>query len=143
MALAAALDDWVWVCRGARPKGDTTWKELLATARIADPDEWRNRVRGATEANDVQALKDLASPDSADKLPPSTLLPLGRALLEGGAVQEATALLRRAQRRHPDDFWINCDLAQAIDAGDGSGRWRESLPFFTAALALRPHDPGR
>jgi tetratricopeptide (TPR) repeat protein len=140
--LAAALDDWAWVCRGARPKGDTTWKDLLATARIADPDERRNQVRDAVEANDLEALKNLASSGNADNLPPATLVLVGRKLMAGGAVEEASAFLRRAQRRHPDDFWINVELAFSLDPGDDADRWPETLPFFTAAVALRPHDPG-
>jgi tetratricopeptide (TPR) repeat protein len=140
--LAAALDDWAWVCRGARPKSDTTWKDLLATARIADPDERRNRVRDAVEAKDLEALKNLASSGNADNLPPATLVLVGRMLMAGGAVEEASAFLRRAQRRRPDDFWINVELAFSLDPGDDADRWPDTLPFFTAAVALRPHDPG-
>src|SRR5262249_19882298 len=63
------------------------------------------------------------------------------------------ALLRRAQQRYPDDFWVNVDLAIALYAsvfptGEDRPAREEELPalheairFHTAALALRPQSP--
>jgi len=76
----AALDDWAIVCRKTRKKGDITWKELLARARAADPDDWRNKVRDALEQQDLKALKELASSQRAATLPPSTQVLLGNVL---------------------------------------------------------------
>ena len=47
----------------------------------------------------------------------------------------ATTLLRRAQEAHPDDFWINYDLARSLM---GLGQQNEAARFFTAAVAIRP-----
>ena len=50
-------------------------------------------------------------------------------------------MLRDAQFRHPEDFWLNHNLALTLietESGDAS----EALGFFRAALALRPESPG-
>ena len=49
--------------------------------------------------------------------------------------EAATSLLRKAQRAHPDDFWINYDLARSLM---GTGRPDEAARFYTAAVAIRP-----
>ena len=52
-----------------------------------------------------------------------------------GSKETATSLLRRAQRAHPDDFWINYDLARSLM---GAGQPDEAVRFFSAAVAIRP-----
>ena len=47
----------------------------------------------------------------------------------------AISLLRRTQRAHPDDFWINFDLAGSLMK---AGRPDEAARFYTAAVAIRP-----
>jgi tetratricopeptide (TPR) repeat protein len=139
--LAAALDDWAEVCRITRDKADTTWKDLLGLARAADPDELRNRLRDALEGRDVQALKRLAAAGGVAELPPSTLVLLANNLGQTDAVEEAVALLRQAQRRHPGDFWVNHDLAEWLSKL-GPGHQEEVVRYFTVAVALRPLSPG-
>jgi serine/threonine protein kinase/Flp pilus assembly protein TadD len=139
--LAAALDDWAAVCRVTRDKGEGTWKEMLALARAVDPDEIRNRLRDARERSDVQALKGLAVPGVADKLPPSTLVLLGWNLANAGAVEQAVAVLREGQRRHPANFWINHDLALWL-VMSRPAHLEEAVRYYTAAVALRPLSPG-
>ncbi len=139
--LAAALDDWAFVCRAHRDKGDTTWKELLALARAADPDELRNHLRDIRERTDVDALKKLAAPGIADKLPLSTLVLLGEGLARIGAWEQAVAVLREAQPRHPGNFWINHDLAFTLHKV-GPAHLEEAVRYYTAAVALRPSSPG-
>jgi tetratricopeptide (TPR) repeat protein len=139
LALAAALDDWALVCKHTRKSGDTTWKNLLAAARVADPDEWRNKVRDALEADPVdrKALMDLASSERAVDQPPSTLVRIAAALRSSGAVAEALAFLRTAQRRYPVDFWLNKKLAE-VCGEEGHGLKEEDVRFATAAWVLRP-----
>jgi tetratricopeptide (TPR) repeat protein/tRNA A-37 threonylcarbamoyl transferase component Bud32 len=139
--LAAALQDWALVCKKTRPSGDTGWKDLLALARAADPDEWRNRLRDALERGDQKTLKELAASAQGAGLPPAGLVLLGKTLVETNAPQEAEALLRKAQRQHPADFWINRELAYALTKLKPP-QWTEAIRFFTASLALRPHSPG-
>jgi serine/threonine protein kinase len=46
--LTAALDEWAYVRSLAR-KDDASWKRILAVARAADPDPWRNQLRDVLE----------------------------------------------------------------------------------------------
>jgi serine/threonine protein kinase/Flp pilus assembly protein TadD len=139
--LAAALDDWAMVCRTWQPQADTTWKELLAIARVADPDPFRNQLRDAWERRDGKALKDLAAAEKAADLPTATVLLLGDTLTNTGAIQAAVDLLRRAQRRQPADFWINHGLAYALTQMQPP-QLDEAIGYYRAALALGPESPG-
>jgi tetratricopeptide (TPR) repeat protein len=135
--LAAALDDWAMARRQIGRKSDTSWKDLLALARAADGDELRGRLREALAKGDQQALERLTSSASIADLPIPTVVALGRMLRMMDAVPRAEAVLREAQRRHPDDFWINLWLAGACEDMQPP-QWDESVRFYTAALAVRP-----
>ncbi|HEY7312281.1 MAG TPA: tetratricopeptide repeat protein [Gemmataceae bacterium] len=137
--LASALDDWAIIRRGLRPRDDATWKHLLQAARAADRDSWRTQLRGAVESKDRQALVDLASADQAAQLLPLTLNALVAALFEAGAVEQREALLRAAQRQHPDNFWTNYNLA-AFLLESQPVRTAEAISFLRAAVALRPQN---
>jgi tetratricopeptide (TPR) repeat protein/serine/threonine protein kinase len=138
--LVAALDDWADLRRKDTP-GHASWRHLSAVAAAADPDEQRNRLRTAWEHNDGQALEELAaSMDVADQ-PVVTLALLGRTLRQCGRVEPSVTLLRRAYQRHPNDFWINQDLAHSLMAL-GPARWQEAHAHCVAALTLRPTSPG-
>ena len=139
--LAAALDDWAFVCRLTREKEDATWKERLALARAADPDELRNRLREAREHTDVEALKKMAAPAVAAELPAATLVVLGEGLANVGAVEQAVAVLREGQRRHPGNFWINHELAYTLHNKLAPGHLEETVRYYTGAVALRPMSP--
>src|SRR5436190_396833 len=83
-------------------KDDQDWKRLLAAARAADPDPWRNRVREAWERGERKALSDLTKSAPFDRLHPCDVL-----LLEANLdTLQAVAVLREAQRRRPGDFWL-------------------------------------
>jgi Flp pilus assembly protein TadD len=58
-----------------------------------------------------------------------------------GHLQEATALLRRTQEQYPGDFWLNHTLAHYL-VSRGTPLWNEAIPFYTAAVALRPDSAG-
>ena len=118
--LVAALDDWMRIRRGMHEKDDSDWKRLLAAARAADPDPWRNRVREAWERGDRKALAELAGSAPLDRLHPCDVL-----LLEANLdTDRAVAVLREAQRRRPGDFWLNHALGMRL-------------------LAMRPRDSTR
>jgi tetratricopeptide (TPR) repeat protein len=138
--LAAALDDWALVRRRTR-KDEAAWKDLLALARAADPDDWRNQVRDALERGDAALLRRLGASERTAGLPPSTLVSLAEALRKNGAVERAAALLRQAQQQHPGDFWINHTLAETLTYLKAPP-WDDVIRFQTAALALRPGSPG-
>jgi serine/threonine protein kinase/tetratricopeptide (TPR) repeat protein len=134
--LAAALDHWAVVRRGIKGPEDTSWKHLLRVARAADPDAGRNRLRDALEQGNRQVLAEWAGSAVALDLAPATLEAFGQILLEIGTDEATVSFLRDAQQRHPDNFWINNMLADALRR---SGRpQEEQLRFYTVALALRP-----
>jgi serine/threonine protein kinase/Flp pilus assembly protein TadD len=145
--LATALDHWVKI-RASAPGGglkadDPFRKRLIAAARAADPDEWRNQVRDALARGDIEALRKLAASPKVGDLPVYTLSLLGNALDAAGAGEEAVRVLRQAQQNCPDDGEINFQLAWALEHRSGPRAHRdddEVLRFYTVARALRPRN---
>jgi probable HAF family extracellular repeat protein len=135
--LIAALDDWMRIRRGMQKSDDSGWKRLLAAARAADPDPWRNRVREAWLKDDHKALAGLASSAPFDRLHPCDVL-----LLEAHLDHDrAVVLLREAQRRRPGDFWLNHTLGMRLHAMHPP-RFEEGIGYLRTAAALRPESPG-
>jgi serine/threonine-protein kinase len=128
--LVAALDDWASSRRGPLQ----TW--VLAVARGADPDPWRDRVRDPRVWNSKRRLARLVREAHAGEAPPRFVAFLGvhlHALLGG----DSEALLRAAQERRPGDFWVNYSLAHTLS----QKRAGEALGYYRAALAVRPDSP--
>src|SRR6516165_4430906 len=137
-ALVSALDEWASVRRN--------WsKDKVGAGRIseiaggADPDPWRNALRTALDQPDRAArlttLKGLVKDARFDELGPVSLDLLGAALDAAGDRAAAEAVLRAAQRRHPDDVWVNYNLARVLEA---LGRSDEAVRYYTAARSIRP-----
>jgi serine/threonine protein kinase/tetratricopeptide (TPR) repeat protein len=135
--LAEGLFDWATLRNKARLGADRRGKQLLALVRAADPDAQRNRVRDALVSGDRKALSKLVASEWLDDLPQPTLVLLGEALRSTGEAEQAIALLRRAQRRHPEHFWVNFWLAFCLHWSQPP-RTEEAIRFYSAALALRP-----
>jgi serine/threonine protein kinase/tetratricopeptide (TPR) repeat protein len=134
--LVAALDHWVEFRRRRKPQ-EVGWKNLMAVAKAADPEPFRNQVRAALESQDRKALIQLAKSNNISSLPPSTLLLLGWALRETDASNEAVVLFKRAQLEYPGDFWINHALAMTLANWLQPPQHQKAIPYFTAALAIR------
>jgi serine/threonine protein kinase/tetratricopeptide (TPR) repeat protein len=139
--VAAALDNWAYVRLVQHGPADAGRKQLLQVARAADPDPWRGRLREALEQNDRTLLLELASSGDVFRLLPGTLHALARALPNEQEAGRALALLRKARRRHPGDFWINEVLGLTLQRStppdlDGAIR------FYTAAVSIRPLSAG-
>lgn len=136
-----ALDQWAFVRRLANPRDDSKARRLAAVARAADPDPWRCRLRDALDLESTDreraraAFEELAATAPQDALHRESLSRLAFALGRLGKKETATSLLRRAQLAHPDDFWVNYDLARSLME---TGRPDEAARFFTAAVAIRP-----
>jgi tetratricopeptide (TPR) repeat protein len=139
--LAAALDDWARARRTGKGKADGSWKQLLAIARAADPEPRRTQVRQALEMGDKGRLEELAHLVAEADLPSSTLVFLAVVVKDLGASAQAIALLREGQRRYPGDFWLNEYLAFLL-AEAKPPQLQQAIRFYTAALALRPQNPG-
>ena len=134
--MAVALDDWASLCPNHK-----VVEQLVAIARAADPDPWRNRLREALQKKDLRVLNQLAAGGDLAGQHPITVVLLADALARAGNVSKAVVVLQQAQWRHPADFWINHQLASCLTQL-GPPRWQEAVRFFTAALALRPENPG-
>lgn len=129
-ALIAALDDWA-VCAQDELRG---W--ILGVVRLADPDPWRDRVRNPDQWTDIAAIEKLAAEAQVRQQPVAVMV----ALVErwrrlGGNPGE---FLLRLYRVHPDDFWLNFDLAAHSGAKDYAG----GVSYGRAAVALRPEASG-
>jgi serine/threonine-protein kinase len=138
LGMTAALDDWAAIRRGRRK--DAAGAALLSrAAQAADPDPWRNELRTALDRADkaarLQALQALAKTAKFDELGPISLQLLGAALYAGGDHTGAESVLRRAQRRHPRDVWVNYELGMVLQR---LGPLDEAIRFLTAARAIRP-----
>jgi tetratricopeptide (TPR) repeat protein/tRNA A-37 threonylcarbamoyl transferase component Bud32 len=131
--LVAALDDWASIAANREAK---SW--LLGVARRADPDPWGDRFRDQAVWQDRQALQALAEDalrDGAAKLgelSPQVLASFGALL---GDAPEAVRLLHAAQRRYPNDFWLNIHLGNALLR---VGQAAEAVGYNRVAVALRP-----
>jgi tetratricopeptide (TPR) repeat protein len=109
---------------------------------VADPDVWRTRVREALERIDRQALLSLASSEEVFDLAPATLFVLGGALrMEKQSRAQVEVFLRKAQRRHPNDFWLNLNLWDFF-GNLQPPQTEETLRFATVMAAVRPDSPG-
>lgn len=127
-ALVAAMDDWASCTADPRRRA---W--LLKVARLVDPDPWRNRARDATIWDDRMKLVALTDAMPVKGQPLTLLLAIAEQLqLAGG---DARPFLWRVQQQHPNDFWANRALGDALYL---RGEHALSVGFFRMALALRP-----
>src|SRR5262249_54584388 len=136
-ALVAALDDWV-SSRGRESSPDT--EKLLAIARAAAGEVWRERLAEAFRKGDRGELKALAQNKELLAQPPATLLLLARVLRETGEISLAIDVLRHGQREHPGDFWTNHHLAfylMQLRPRLAS----QAVGFYRAAAVLHPDSP--
>jgi tetratricopeptide (TPR) repeat protein len=137
--LAGALDHWAFSRRRARPPRIAEAQHLVRVARLADPDPWRNRLRDAIDlmlADKPRARLELERlVADASGLTAASAERLARALADLGNREAAVALDRAAQRAHPDDFWINSNLAAALLAAH---QYDEAVRFASVAVAIRP-----
>jgi serine/threonine protein kinase/Flp pilus assembly protein TadD len=146
LELASFLDEWAVLRRALNPQDEPGWRHLLDVARMADPDPRRTELRLTLGGENRDMPMNLASSDEAATLLPWTLSALGRALARQGDELSVEGFFRGAQRRYPDDFWINYNLAvllwQPRDALGKMIRAEEAIPFLRVCVALRPQSPG-
>jgi tetratricopeptide (TPR) repeat protein len=137
--LVAALDSWAYTHNAVR-KG--SGRGLFAVARAADPDERRGRLRDVLEGRGEAALAELVRLDQTDALPAWTLGLVADAVKrEKGDLAQVVPLLRHAQQREPDDFWLNHSLGLALQHMKPP-QLDEAIAFYRVAVALRPGSPG-
>jgi serine/threonine-protein kinase len=151
--LAVALDHWALARKERQKQASSqensataeaqTWKLLLEVAQLADSDYVRGVLREAMiKKKSSDELKKLAASAIVEKLPPSSLIMLGDALAEAGALPLTVDLLRQGQQRHPADFWIHHHLAFILEDKVTPPKLEEAIACYRIALALRPQSPG-
>jgi tetratricopeptide (TPR) repeat protein len=133
-AVVTGLDNW-WLI--ARDHDATTHDWLGAVLQAADADGWRAQVRRAVAQKDRRPLEEIAGKEDLAVQSPAAVSSLTWALLELRAYDTVIALLRPAQRRYPNDVWINLDLAYALVLRRPANM-TEALRFYSIAWALRP-----
>ncbi|HEY7120494.1 MAG TPA: hypothetical protein VH475_28175 [Tepidisphaeraceae bacterium] len=107
--LVTALDHWASLLGNRKERV----KQLLAVARVADPDPWRERLRDFLDGKDGKALNELVASDHLDELQPATAVVLVRLTLKTPEAERVAILLRQLQQRHPNDFWVNHELSRS------------------------------
>ena len=129
--LLAFLHDWLFFWISGAEKD-----QLRAVLDRADDDDWRRRLRATLlGAYDPGERHDLLRAREAPDQPPLILGGLAHQILNHGTEgMEARALVREAQQRHPEDFWINLHLGYILLAE----RPEEAVGYFRAAVASRP-----
>jgi serine/threonine-protein kinase len=143
VALAAFLDDWAYV-RSTRSADEKFWRAPMAVARVIDPNPWRDRLRAQIRGPEKGALARIA--DDAKGLegqPGQSLLLLGRWLLAEKDRFRAEAVLTRAWKAEPNDFWVN-DLLGSMYTWDVQmfgPQWQPQLAsrYYSVTVALRPN----
>src|SRR5262249_12740202 len=137
--LVMALDHWAYVADALADR--QALARLLDLARRADPDPvWGDRFRDPELWGDQEALRRLVA-DAQERLDkdepangPPTVLGTLRAKKLGKEHTRAEPLLRAAQGRRPEDFWLNYALGEALRESKPA----EAVGFYRAALATRP-----
>ncbi len=145
--LATHLDHWAIVHRLANDP-ESTWQRLIAAARTADPDPWRDALRAkcfSRDAADLEAFRRLADDTKAlDTQPTTSLVLLAKQFKYGfGDSTRAEQVLRHAWHRDAGDFWVNFNLALvrgtgASDPAEAYPDTVEAIRFLSAAVAARP-----
>jgi tetratricopeptide (TPR) repeat protein len=134
--LLAALD----VSLNNMPKDDPQTRNWLAAVRdAADTGPWRKRARQALQASDWKVLEQLVEEAVTARQPPSLLVRLVRQTPADSPIRLKVA--RRIRQAYPGDFWANHNLACCLQYSQPP-QFEEAIRYYTAALALRPHNPG-
>jgi serine/threonine-protein kinase len=139
-ALARAVDPDAWRDRVRNP---AVWKdraalvELAVTAPLTEQPAQLLIALGSRLP--VAGVHTMSPPAFAASLAAAPTSPAGIsnlltvAALAPGAT-DGVEFLRRVQQEHPDDFWANFTLGNAL-MSHGAG---EAIVYFQAALAIRP-----
>ena len=138
VALAAALDDWVFVRREVSKADVARWKRLVAVACGIDSEPLRERVRaawGQPIANVRDDLRRLAESIDVRAQHPATLFILARTLRQVQHTDSALRILRDAQNLRPGDYWLNSALGSVLDEQEDH---EGAVRFYTAAVASLP-----
>jgi serine/threonine protein kinase/Flp pilus assembly protein TadD len=108
---------------------------LLEVMRGIDTDLWRNTIRQTWQH--PMTLPPLVKDLDVRQHPPSFLLIVATTIPV--ASPSRLDLARRVQFAYPGDFWANHTLGMMLNR---AGKPAEAVRYYSAALALRPDNPG-
>jgi tetratricopeptide (TPR) repeat protein len=138
IAVAVALDNWLFRRDSLSIADAPGLKRLVAVADGIDPEPLRHRLRATWGKPDSEVLDELLRLAESIDIPahhPVTLNALAHRLSIANQPVAALRLLQDARKVYPGDFWLNSRLAYALyKRNDNEGAER----FYTAAVALRP-----
>jgi serine/threonine-protein kinase len=139
--VALALDDWGRLRRRVHGPKSEKAENLLYLAMDLDPEPERLRLRQAIFDNDLTVLLELAAPENLASLAPGSIWVLSATLWEHFPEHrpDVYRMFDQAQHLYPSDFVLQ---AIAGNIYQGAGRREASMNCRTAALSLRPNDPG-
>jgi serine/threonine-protein kinase len=139
LQLIRAVDFWAYILAGGDLEGA---KALLKVAALADPDPWRVKVRERLFKMNKAELSRMANSPEALAATPETALLVYTAFVLRGELSTALQFLVGAQRRHPDNLWLNHSLGihNWYHRRNLTGR-QEALQYLRIALALRKDNP--
>jgi tetratricopeptide (TPR) repeat protein/tRNA A-37 threonylcarbamoyl transferase component Bud32 len=139
-ALLSAVDDYALVCHyklkrtpevARRERLQEKRNRLLLVAKMVNSSDSLNaRIRDAASWERPGELQALAAKVDTAMMSPHLLLILGELLPESSR----ESLWRLGQANHPDDFWLNFDLAYLLERKSP----HEAAGFYQAAMAIRP-----
>jgi tetratricopeptide (TPR) repeat protein/tRNA A-37 threonylcarbamoyl transferase component Bud32 len=132
--LVAALDNWGYL-KHFLPARTGPSPHLFAA--LADDDPWRRRLRDPGLGTNGARVERLAQDKDTLRQPPVYLYLLSEGLQYHGRPAAAERLLRRAQEQHPEDFWLNFQLANLL-LRKGPAQLEEAVGYYHAALARKP-----
>lgn len=110
-------------------------EKLVRLLSDTDTNSWRMAVRAAILDEDTNELVELAVDDHAEQQSAELIAWLGSALREQGELEAAEKVVKAAQIREPDDYWLNDEMAILLLEGD---HFAEALAFARAAYVSRP-----
>ena len=128
-ALVPALDDWAKTRLGSGPQAT-----VLGGGGLARPPTRGGSVCGTSLIRrDAAALRGLAEDPSTAMALPLSVMMLALSLPQRDPNKHQ--LLTAAHTRHPEDFWLNVELANSHAA---AGRKEVAAGFLRAAVAVNP-----
>jgi serine/threonine-protein kinase len=130
--LLAGLEDW------KRSKPNAELAKLQTILEGADDNVWRQALRKAARAKDINTLKTLAGQEEMLNQPPGVISLICLDLQKVGLLKEAIEVLVQTQRRFPGDFWINYQLGHIFNWDARPRQSEQAIAYFRAAVALRP-----
>ncbi len=134
-AFVIALDRW------AALVAPDEAQRLRTIAQETDDNPWRRNLRSALAQQDHEFVRRLAEQADLAELPPASIVLLAGALRQAQAEERAIAVLRQGRLLHPDDLWLNFDLAQSLHNATPP-QPALAVRYYTAAQTLRPDSIG-